>query len=79
MRKTLWGDSYINMKAKKMCKGAQAKAKKPLFVQFILDNIWQLYETVFERKDKEKLEKIVESLKIKVILSLTHKISLLTL
>ena len=28
----------------------QAKAKKPLFVQFVLENIWALYDTVIVRK-----------------------------
>ena len=32
------------MKAKKIMKGAQAKGKKPLFVQMILENIWAVYE-----------------------------------
>ena len=63
LKKTLWGDYYVNMKAKKILKGAQGKAKKPLFVQLVLENIWALYDTVCERKDKERLGKIVESLK----------------
>ena len=33
MRKTLWGDFYLNAKTKKIQKGAAMKAKKPLFVQ----------------------------------------------
>ena len=28
----------------------QAKGKKPMFVQFVLDNIWALYETVLVRR-----------------------------
>lgn len=54
--KTLWGDYYINMKAKKIMKVDQAKGKKPLFVQLILENIWSLYDAVL-KKDKEKLIK----------------------
>jgi hypothetical protein len=46
--------------------GAQAKAKKPLFVQLILDNIWALYDAIVAGRDKEKLEKIVGSLQLKV-------------
>ena len=46
--------------------GAQAKAKKPLFVQLILDNIWALYEAVGGGRDREKVEKIVASLNLKV-------------
>ncbi|XP_005381517.1 PREDICTED: elongation factor Tu GTP-binding domain-containing protein 1 isoform X1 [Chinchilla lanigera] len=63
--KTLWGDYYINMKAKKIMKGDQGKGKKPLFVQLILENIWSLYDAVL-KKDKEKIEKIVTSLGLKI-------------
>ncbi|XP_053321413.1 elongation factor-like GTPase 1 [Spea bombifrons] len=63
--KTLWGDYYLNAKAKKIMKGAQNKAKKPLFVQLILDNIWSLYDAVIKR-EKEKIEKIVSSLGLKI-------------
>jgi len=66
LRKTLWGDYYINLKAKKILRGAAVKAKKPLFVQLVLDNIWAVYEAVVLRKDKEKLEKIVAALSLKV-------------
>ena len=31
-------------------KGAQEKAKKPLFVQLILENIWAIYDAVAVRK-----------------------------
>ncbi|KAJ8398303.1 hypothetical protein AAFF_G00428730 [Aldrovandia affinis] len=64
--KTLWGDFYLNAKAKKIMKGAQSKGKKPLFVQLVLDNIWSLYEAVVIRRDKEKVEKMVASLGLKV-------------
>ncbi|XP_041836885.1 elongation factor-like GTPase 1 isoform X1 [Melanotaenia boesemani] len=64
--KTLWGDFYLNAKAKRILKGAQAKGKKPLFVQLVLDNIWSLYDAVITRRDKEKVEKVVSSLGIKV-------------
>jgi ribosome assembly protein 1 len=63
--KTLWGDYYMNMKAKKIMKVEQAKGKKPLFVQLILENIWSLYDAVL-RKDKEKVDKIVTSLGLKL-------------
>ena len=33
IRKTLWGDFFLNAKTKKIQKGATMKAKKPLFVQ----------------------------------------------
>ena len=66
LRKTLWGDYYINVKEKKILKGAYAKGKKPLFVQLVLDNIWALYQTVLVDKDKAKLEKMVSTLGLKV-------------
>ena len=65
LNKTLWGDYFINLKAKKIMKWAQAKGKKPLFVQMILENIWAVYECV-AKKDKEQLEKIVVKLNIDV-------------
>lgn len=55
LEKSIWGDYYFNAKKKCFMPGAQEKAKKPVFVQFILDNIWNLYETIVIRKDKEKL------------------------
>ncbi|XP_046508398.1 elongation factor-like GTPase 1 isoform X3 [Equus quagga] len=47
--RTLWGDYYVNMKAKKIMKVDQAKGKKPLFVQLILENIWSLYDAVLKK------------------------------
>ncbi len=66
LMKTLWGDFYVNSKTKKIMRGAQAKAKKPLFVQLILENVWAVYESAVERKDKERLEKMISSLGLKV-------------
>ena len=66
LRKTLWGDFYINTKEKKIMKGAMAKNKKPLFVQLVLDNIWAVYHTTLQDKDKEKLEKMTVSLGLKI-------------
>ncbi|CAB0034009.1 unnamed protein product [Trichogramma brassicae] len=66
LSKTLWGDYYLNTKLKRIMKGAQEKAKKPLFVQLILENIWTLYETVVTRRDKEKVATMVEKLNIKL-------------
>ncbi|XP_025774487.1 elongation factor-like GTPase 1 [Puma concolor] len=65
LMKTLWGDYYINMKAKKIMKVDQAKGKKPLFVQLILENVWSLYDAVLKR-DKEKIDRIVSSLGLKI-------------
>ncbi|XP_038044225.1 elongation factor-like GTPase 1 isoform X2 [Patiria miniata] len=66
LRKTLWGDFFLNGKTKRIMKGAQAKGKKPLFVQFILENLWSLYDTVLVKRDKEKMLKIIDSLNLKI-------------
>ncbi|KAJ3593570.1 hypothetical protein NHX12_005904 [Muraenolepis orangiensis] len=55
--KTLWGDFFLNAKAKKIMRGAQ----------LVLDNIWTLYDAVVIRRDKEKVEKMVTSLGVKVM------------
>ncbi|XP_055915224.1 elongation factor-like GTPase 1 [Eupeodes corollae] len=64
--KVLWGDFYYNSKKKCAMPGAQEKAKKPMFVQFVLENIWNLYDIIVVRKDKEKLPVIAEKLGIKL-------------
>lgn len=66
LEQVLWGDYYYNTKRQECMKGAQEKAKKPMFVQFILENIWNLYETIFVRKDKEKIPTIAEKLSVKL-------------
>ena len=66
LRSTLWGDYYFNSKQKTVVLGAQEKAKKPLFVQIILENIWSVYESVVIRKDKIMTEKIVKNLQLNV-------------
>merc|ERR1719481_335611 len=51
---------------KKILKGAEAKAKKPLFVSLVLENIWSLYNCVIKDKDKDKLSGIVSRLGLSV-------------
>ncbi|XP_068176852.1 elongation factor-like GTPase 1 [Antennarius striatus] len=65
--KTLWGDFYLDARARRIMKGAQARGKKPLFVQLVLDNIWSLYDAVVTRRDQQKVEKVVSSLGVKVL------------
>lgn len=62
----MWGDYYYNAKLKSIVIGAQEKARKPLFVQIILENLWSIYESIFFRKDKLMTEKIVKSLQLKM-------------
>lgn len=66
LRRVLWGDFYLNAKTKRFMKGAQEKAKKPLFVQVIFDNLWNVYETIALRNEKDKVPVICEKLGIKL-------------
>lgn len=50
LKKTLWGDFYLHTKTKRIMKGAQEKAKKPIFVQMILENIWLIYDVIINQK-----------------------------
>ncbi|XP_037933332.1 elongation factor-like GTPase 1 [Teleopsis dalmanni] len=67
LEQVLWGDYYYNANKNCAVAGAQEKAKKPMFVQFVLENIWSLYDTIVIRKDKEKLPVIAEKLGIKLL------------
>lgn len=55
LTKVLWGDYYYSTKKKCPVSGAQEQAKKPMFVQFVLENIWNLYDLICIRKDKDKI------------------------
>ena len=63
---SLWGDNYFNSKTKTVVKGAQEKAKKPLFVQIVLENLWSVYDAIVLRKDKIMAKKIVQNLQLKI-------------
>ncbi|TPX60007.1 hypothetical protein PhCBS80983_g02070 [Powellomyces hirtus] len=69
LRKVLWGDYYLDPRTKRVLghKGLKGRSLKPMFVQFILDNLWALYDTVLETNDREKVEKIVKALNVKVL------------
>lgn len=48
LRRVLWGDYYLDGKSKRVIGARHLKGRplKPLFVQFVLDNIWAVYENV---------------------------------
>lgn len=48
LRRVLWGDWYLDPKTKRVVgrKKLAGRNLKPMFVQFVLDNIWRVYETV---------------------------------
>jgi ribosome assembly protein 1 len=48
LRKVLWGEWYLDPKTKRVVgrKKLAGRPLKPMFVQFVLENIWRVYETV---------------------------------
>jgi ribosome assembly protein 1 len=46
LEKVLWGDFYYDPKTKRVLGAKHLKGRnlKPMFVQFVLDSIWQVYE-----------------------------------
>lgn len=68
LKKVLWGDYYLDPKTKKVLgyKHLKGRNLKPMFVQFIFDNIWTIFDAV-EQGDKDKVEKIVKSLGLKIL------------
>ncbi|KAL6948556.1 hypothetical protein ACO0QE_001024 [Hanseniaspora vineae] len=79
LSKVLWGDYFYENKTKKILtrKALNGKNLKPLFVSFILDNIWRVYETVLgefnddydhhHELDVAKLEKITKVLNVQLL------------
>nr|CDI52197.1 translation elongation factor 2-putative [Melanopsichium pennsylvanicum 4] len=70
LRKVLWGDFYFDPKTKRVLSQKQKEKEKrplkPMFVQFVLENIWSVYDAVVNNRDQDKIEKIVTSLNLKV-------------
>ncbi|KZT73840.1 P-loop containing nucleoside triphosphate hydrolase protein [Daedalea quercina L-15889] len=68
LRTVLWGDFYLDPKTKRVIshKHLRGRALKPLFVQFILDNIWAVYDAVLINPNPEKVAKIVSALNLKI-------------
>ncbi|VEU20249.1 DEKNAAC101191 [Brettanomyces naardenensis] len=69
LQKYLWGDYYLDPKTKKIItsKGLKGRNLKPMFVMFVLENIWYVYNVAVLNRDQEKLEKVVKSIKVKVL------------
>lgn len=48
LRTCLWGDFYLDPKTKRVIsyKHLRGRTLKPLFVQFVLENIWAVYDAI---------------------------------
>ncbi|KIM28418.1 hypothetical protein M408DRAFT_329481 [Serendipita vermifera MAFF 305830] len=68
LKKVLWGDYYLDPKTKRVISPKHLKGRnlKPLFVQFVLENLWSVYENVVINPNSEKVTKIVSALNLKL-------------
>lgn len=64
LKKALWGDYYYMPKTKKIVgKKASGGKGKPMFVQFILEPLWQVYDAGLQGlAGQEMLNKIIKSM-----------------
>ena len=69
LNRVLWGEYYLDPKSKKVLpqKKLDGRSLKPMFVQFVLDNIWAVYESALLERNQEKIEKIIKALSLKVL------------
>ncbi|KAG6868225.1 hypothetical protein C0993_006001 [Termitomyces sp. T159_Od127] len=69
LRRVLWGDYFLDPKSKKVIsyKHLRGRPLKSLFVQFVLENIWAVYEAVVLNPNQEKVVKIVAALNLKIL------------
>ncbi|KAI9512466.1 P-loop containing nucleoside triphosphate hydrolase protein [Russula earlei] len=67
-KRALWGDFYLDPKTKRVIghKHLRGRSLKPLFVQFVLENIWAVYDTVLFNPNADKINKIVSTLNLKI-------------
>jgi ribosome assembly protein 1 len=80
LEKTLWGDFYFQPKTKKIFTSNIDGKLSPMFVTFVLNPLWEVYNTIHSyeifsissfsnfnnRNDKVRLQKIIDSQKLKV-------------
>lgn len=70
LQRALWGPRYFNPKTKmvvgKKAIGNTAKAR-PMFVQFILEPLWQVYQTSLESDgDRGLIEKVIKNFNLSI-------------
>ncbi|XP_060966160.1 uncharacterized protein LOC133034788 [Cannabis sativa] len=70
LQKALWGPRYFNAKSKMIVgkKGIGGGSKaRPMFVQFVLEPLWQVYQAALDTDgDKKMLEKVIKSFNLSV-------------
>ena len=70
IRGFLWGHYYLDPKTKRvLTKKQHDKDKrnlKPMFVQFVLDNIWSVYQHTVIERNQERIDKIIATLGLSI-------------
>jgi ribosome assembly protein 1 len=66
LRKALWGEYFYIPKQKKVVTKPQGRHSSQMFVQFVLDTIWKVYDSVLVNKNAEKMKKIISTLGLRV-------------
>eukprot|EP00299_Pterocystis_sp_00344_P017121 c8588_g1_i2.p1 GENE.c8588_g1_i2~~c8588_g1_i2.p1 ORF type:complete len:616 (-),score=152.23 c8588_g1_i2:26-1873(-) len=66
MSQFMWGDYFFNPTTKSIVKKDPTGKLKVTFVQFVLDNIWKLYDAVMNQNDFDKVTKMLTALEVKV-------------
>jgi len=67
--KLLWGDYYFNKANKKIYKTPVNSNSKPMFVEFVLNNIYKLYKLALVEKNLEAITKAATMLNVEVLKS----------
>ncbi|KAJ3774750.1 P-loop containing nucleoside triphosphate hydrolase protein [Lentinula raphanica] len=65
LKKVMWGEWYFDPKSKRVV-GSKGKrpGMKTLFVQIVLENLWQVYDAVIGNPNPDKVLKIISSLSL---------------
>lgn len=70
IRQFLWGHYYLDPKTKRVLTQKQHDKEKrnlkPMFVQFVLDNVWSVYQHTVEERDAAMVDKIIAALGLSI-------------
>lgn len=70
IRGFLWGHYYLDPKTKRVLTKKQhdrdKRNLKPMFVQFVLDNIWSVYQHTVVERNQERIDKIIATLGLSI-------------
>lgn len=65
LMRALWGDYFYQPKTRSVSR-KPGKLGRPMFVQFILDQVWAVYQRVLEEENAQLMHKIIDKLGVKV-------------